>query len=127
MQLTTEQLIMIGQTVLFIAVLVFLTWLQYQKDQNVVGALTRALDQLQNNPVALQNAKAAGEGIPQAAFDKFYGLLDGVIGLIGQDTEVGKLATEVKETAEMIDHDPANDPTTTTTTTTTTTATADPG
>lgn len=46
MQLTTEQFIMIGQTVLFIVVLVFLTWLQYQKDQNVIGSLTRALDQL---------------------------------------------------------------------------------
>lgn len=110
MQLTTEQFIMIGQTVLFIVVLVFLTWLQYQKDQNVIGSLTRALDQLQNNPVALANAKAAGEGIPQEAFDRFYGLLAGFIGLVGKDTEVGKLATEIKQTAELIDHIPANDP-----------------
>lgn len=110
MQLTTEQLIMIGQTVLFIVVLAFLVWMQYQKDKNVIASLTRALDQMQNNPVALSNAKAAGESIPQEAFNKFYGLVDGIIGLIGKDTEVGKLATEVKQTAELIDHDPANDP-----------------
>jgi hypothetical protein len=127
MQLTTEQIIGIGQWVLLIVAVAVMFYMQYQQNKNIVAAFTQTIKDLQSNPVAMANAKAAGESIPQDAYVKFYGLVDGLIGLLGKDTEVGKLATEVKETAEMIDHDPANDPTTTTTTTTTTTATADPG
>lgn len=110
MQLTTEQIISIGQWIIFLVVVVVLFWVQYQHNKNVVLALTQTIKDLQNNPVALENAKAAGAGIPQDAYVKFYGLVDGLIGLLGKDTEIGKLATEVKETAQIIDHDPTNDP-----------------
>lgn len=110
MQLTTEQIITIGQWLIFLVVIAVLFYMQYQHNKNIVLALTETIKQMQSNPVALENAKAAGAGIPQDAYVKFYGLVDGIISLIGKDTEVGKLATEVKTTAELIDHDPANDP-----------------
>lgn len=110
MQLTTEQIIGIGQWVLLIIVVAVMFHMQYQQNKNIVAAFTQTIRDLQSNPVAMENAKAAGASVPQDAYIKFYGLIDGLIGLLGKDTEVGKLATEIKETAELIDHDPANDP-----------------
>jgi Trk-type K+ transport system membrane component len=110
MQLTTEQLITIGQWLIFIIVIAVLFYLQSQHNKNVVLALTAALRDFQSSPVAVANAKAAGEGIPQATFDQAYLIMNGLIGLLGQSTPIGQLAQQLENTTKLIDHDPANDP-----------------
>lgn len=94
-----------------VAVVIGIAFLaQYKTNKHVIGAFAQALDNMQHNPVALENAKAAGAGVPQEAYTKLYGMIDGVMGFSGSNTEVARLLKEVKETLELIDRDPGNDP-----------------
>jgi hypothetical protein len=112
-QLTPEQvqqMIDILRWIVFAAVIGVAFYAQYKTNKHVVVSFTQALDNLQRNPVALENAKAAGAGVPQEAYVKLYGMLDGLIGILSGNTEITGLLKEIKETAEAIDRDPTNDP-----------------
>ena len=111
MQLTTEQIIRIGEWAITLIVLGVLFYLQWRQTRDVVTSLTTTLREFQANPVAVANAKAAGENIPQATFEQAYQIMNGLIGLLGQSTPVGQLVQQIQNTAKTIDHDPANDPT----------------
>jgi len=111
MQLTTEQIIRIGEWAITLIVLGVLFYLQWRQTRDVVTSLTTTLREFQANPVAVANAKAAGENIPQATFEQAYQIMNGLIGLLGQSTPVGQLVQQIQDTAKTIDHDPTNDPT----------------
>ena len=111
MQLTTEQIIRIGEWAITLIVLGVLFYLQWRQTRDVVTSLTTTLREFQVNPVAVANAKAAGENIPQKTFEDAYRIMEGLIGLLGQSTPVGQLVQQIQNTAKTIDHDPTNDPT----------------
>ena len=111
MQLTTEQIIRIGEWAITLIVLGVLFYLQWRQTRDVVTSLTTTLREFQANPAAAANAKAAGENIPQATFEQAYQIMNGLIGLLGQSTPVGQLVQQIQNTAKTIDHDPTNDPT----------------
>ena len=110
MQLTTEQIIRIGEWAITLIVLGVLFYMQWKQSRDVVTSLTQTLREFQSNPVAVANAKAAGENIPQATFEQAYQIMNGLIGLLGQSTPVGQLVQQIQDTAKTIDHDPGNDP-----------------
>jgi hypothetical protein len=104
-QLTPEQvqqMIDILRWIVFAAVIGVAFYAQYKTNKHVVVSFTQALDNLQRNPVALENAKAAGAGVPQEAYVKLYGMLDGLIGILSGNTEITGLLKEIKETPSVV-------------------------
>jgi hypothetical protein len=113
--MTTEQLIiMIVSALAALGVLAYFFDVQFKRTHNLLQAMTAALVQVQANPVALANAKAAGEGIPQAAYDKLYVVANAALQLLDPGSEAGRVIEQVKQLAERVDHDTSNDPATNT-------------
>ena len=108
--LTTEQIVNISQWVVTAIIFAGLLCLQHKQHANTIEALTATIKAIQAAPAAMENAKAAGAGVPQEAYNKLYGLTDGLIGLLGSDTPVGGLLKQGEDLVKQIDTDPTNDP-----------------
>ncbi len=82
-----------------------------QTHADVIALLTKTIQDVVNNPVWLENAKAVGQSVPQDAFDAVYGKLDAAESFVGTTTALGTLMQRVEDALKRIDSNPANDPT----------------
>lgn len=90
----------------------------HQTTVNLVDVFQKTITDLQNSPVFLENAKAAGRSVPQEVFDTVYNRLDALEQLVGKTTIIGKALGSGEAFLKEIDSNPDNDPVVTTTQTT---------
>jgi hypothetical protein len=81
-----------------------------QQQIDLAAIFQKTVQDLLNNPVYFENAKAVGKSIPQEAFNRIYMRLDAAEAFVGEETPVGKLLQSGEDALKRIDSDPANDP-----------------
>jgi hypothetical protein len=81
-----------------------------QQQIDLAAIFQKTVQDLLNNPVYFENAKAVGQSIPMETFNKIYPRLDAAEAFVGEETHIGKLLQRVEDALKKIDSDPANDP-----------------
>jgi hypothetical protein len=106
---------------IFIAVLLILFAMQMvanlrqaqasnQQQIDLAAIFQKTVNDLLNNPVYFENAKAVGQSVPMETFNRIYARLDAAEAFVGEETPVGKLLQRVEDALKKIDSDPENDP-----------------
>jgi hypothetical protein len=81
-----------------------------QQQIDLAAIFQKTVQDLLNNPVYFENAKAVGQSIPMQTFNQIYARLDAAEAFVGEETPVGKLLQRVEDALKKIDSDPENDP-----------------
>ena len=105
---------------IFIAVLLILFAMQMvanlrqaqasnQQQIDLAAIFQKTVNDLLNNPVYFENAKAVGQSVPMETFNRIYARLDAAEAFVGEETPVGKLLQRVEDALKKIDSDLEND------------------
>jgi hypothetical protein len=80
-----------------------------QQQIDLAAIFQKTVQDLLNNPVYFENAKAVGQSVPMETFNRIYARLDAAEAFVGEETPVGKLLQRVEDALKKIDSDLEND------------------